>query len=100
MPDRVSGKPLKERSLLRPSHRFGFAEPDRRGGSLVARLLPRAERIAGYADMIDEHMEALRKRKVSILTVIFGDGDEECEALAPFGPVMKLEDVVEACGSA
>ncbi len=31
---------------------------------------------------------------------IFGDGDEECEALAPFGPVMKLEGVVEACGSA
>ena len=27
------------------------------------------------------------------------DGDEQCEALAPFGPVMKLEDVVEACGS-
>jgi hypothetical protein len=44
---------------------------------------------------------------VSILTVILGhrrtqssrDGDEECEALAPFGAVMKLEDVVEACGS-
>ncbi len=53
---------------------------------------------AGYADMTDEHMEALKKRKVSILTVIFGDGDEECEALAPFGPVMKLDDVVEACG--
>ncbi len=80
----------------------------------------------GYADMTDEHMQALKKRKVSILTVIsrpsqpkfsrrgdrrppragelrrsrLGDGDEECEALAPFGPVMKLEDVVEACGSA
>jgi hypothetical protein len=53
----------------------------------------------GYADMTEEHMEALRKRKVSILTVIFGDGDEECEALKPFGPIMKLEDVVEACGS-
>ena len=49
--------------------------------------------------MTEEHAEALEKRKVSILTVIFGDGDEECEALAPFGPVMKLEDVVEACGS-
>ena len=52
----------------------------------------------GYADMTDEHMKALRKRKVSILTVIFGDGDEECEALKSFGPVMKLEDVVEAGG--
>ena len=41
----------------------------------------------------------LRKRKVSIRTVIFGDGDEDCEALGAFGPVMKLEDVVEACGS-
>ena len=50
--------------------------------------------------MTDEHMEALKKRKVSILTVIFGDWDEECEALKPFGPVMKLEDVVEACVSA
>ena len=46
-----------------------------------------------------EPVKALKKRKVSILTVIFGDGDEECEALKPFGPVMKLEDVVEACGS-
>ncbi len=61
----------------------------------------------GYADVTEEHMEALKKRKVSIRTVIFGlrraqssrDGDEECEALAPFGPVMKLEDVVEACGT-
>ncbi len=67
----------------------------------------------GYAAMTGEHTEALKKRKVSILTVIsrpsqpkrllrrsrLGDGDEECEALAPFGPVMKLEDVIEACGS-
>ena len=61
---------------------------------------------AGYADMTDEHAQVLRKRKVSILTVIFGlwrpqssrDGDEECEALGAFGPVMTLADVVEACG--
>ena len=45
-----------------------------------------------------ERREALKKRQVSILTVIFGDGDEECEALGAFGPVMRLEDVVEACG--
>jgi hypothetical protein len=44
-------------------------------------------------------IEVLKKRKASILTVIFGDGDEDCEALNPFGPVIKLEDVVEACGS-
>ena len=44
--------------------------------------------------------EAFKKRKASILTVIFGDMDVECEALKPFGPVMKLEDVVEACGGA
>ena len=61
--------------------------------------------MAGYADMTEEHAEALKKRKVSILTVIFGlrraqssrDGDEEYEALTPSGPLMKLEDVVEAC---
>ncbi len=68
--------------------------------SILERGYPKAVVITdGYADMTDEHMEALKKRKVSILTVIFGDGDEECEALAPFGPVMKLENVVEACGS-
>jgi hypothetical protein len=33
---------------------------------------------AGYADVTEEH----------------------AEALGAFGPVMKLEDVVEACGSA
>lgn len=33
---------------------------------------------------------------MSILTVIFGDGDEECDARAPSGPVVKLEDVIEA----
>jgi hypothetical protein len=69
--------------------------------SILERGYPKAVVITdGYADMTEEHMEALRKRKVSILTIIFGDGDEECEALKPFGPVMKLEDVVEACGSA
>jgi hypothetical protein len=62
-------------------------------------LTAAVEYTAGYANMTEEHMEALKKRKVSILTIIFGDGDEECEALAPFGPVLKLEDVVEACGS-
>jgi hypothetical protein len=68
--------------------------------SILERGYPKAVVMTdGYADMTDEHMEALKKRKVSILTVIFGDGDEECEALAAFGPVMKLEDVVEACGS-
>jgi len=68
--------------------------------SILERGYPKAVVITdGYADMTEEHAEALKKRKVSILTVIFGDGDEECEALAPFGPVMKLEDVVEACGS-
>jgi hypothetical protein len=68
--------------------------------SILERGYPKAVVITdGYADMTKEHMEALKKRKVSILTIIFGDGDEECEALAPFGPVMKLEDVVEACGS-
>ncbi len=68
---------------------------------ILERGYPKAVVITdGYADMTEEHMEALKKRKVSILTVIFGDGDEECEALKPFGPVMKLEDVVEACGSA
>ncbi len=68
--------------------------------SILERGYPKAVVITdGYADMTEEHMEALKKRKVSILTIIFGDGDEECEALAPFGPVMKLEDMVEACGS-
>ena len=50
--------------------------------------------------MTEEHTKALKERKVSILTVILGDGDDHCEALKPFGPVMKLEDVVEACGGA
>ncbi len=69
--------------------------------SILERGYPKAVVITdGYADMTEEHMEALKKRKVSILTIIFGDGDEECEALKPFGPVMKLEDVVEACGNA
>ena len=68
--------------------------------SILERGYPKAVVITdGYADMTEEHAEALKKRKVSILTVIFGDGDDECEALTPFGPVMKLEDVVEACGS-
>ncbi len=69
--------------------------------SILERGYPKAVVVTdGYADMTEEHMEALKKRKVSILTIIFGDGDEDCEALAPFGPVMKLEDVVEACGNA
>ncbi len=68
--------------------------------SILERGYPKAVVITdGYADMTEEHVEALKKRKVSILTVIFGDGDDECEALKPFGPVMKLEDVVEACGN-
>jgi hypothetical protein len=68
--------------------------------SILERGYPKAVVITdGYADLTEEHVEALRKRKVSILTVVFGDGDEECEALKPFGPVMKLEDVVEACGA-
>ena len=67
--------------------------------SILERGYPEAVVITdGYADMTEEHAEALKRRKVSILTVIFGDGDEECDALLPFGPVMKLEDVVEACG--
>ena len=68
--------------------------------SILERGYPKAVVVTdGYADMTDEHMEALKKRKVSILTVIFGDGDDDCEALKPFGPVMKLEDMVEACGN-
>jgi hypothetical protein len=57
-------------------------------------------RAAVAAGARTERREALRKRKVSILTVISGDGDDDCEALGAFGPVMKLEDVVEACGGA
>jgi hypothetical protein len=67
--------------------------------SILERGYPKAVVITdGYADLTEEHVEALKSRKVEILTVVFGDGDEECEALKPFGPVMKLEDVVEACG--
>ncbi len=53
----------------------------------------------GYADLEEDNAKKLKETKVSILTILLGDGDEECEALAPFGPVMKLEDVLEACGS-
>ncbi len=92
---------------------LGDVAPEASGALVGERGYPKAVVITdGYADMTEEHAEALKKRKVSILTVIsrpsqpkrllrrsrLGDGDEECVSLAPFGPVMKLEDVVEAFG--
>jgi hypothetical protein len=94
----VSMKALAKGEGIRTTYGTDF---DCVASSIIEHDYPKAVVITdGYASMTDEHAKALGERKVSILTIIFGDGDDDCEPLAPFGPVMKLEDVVEACGSA
>jgi hypothetical protein len=96
--EEVSLKALAKGEGIRTTYGTDF---DCVAASILERGYPKAVVITdGYADMTEEHAKALAERKVSILTVIFGDGDDDCEALRPFGPVMALEDVVEACGSA
>jgi hypothetical protein len=47
----------------------------------------------GYADMKEENTEELKKGGTQILTILFGDA-EDCEALEPFGEVVKLKDMM------
>ena len=51
----------------------------------------------GYASMNEDNQNRLKKAKARILTIVFG-GKDECIDLEPFGPVMPLEEAVEACG--
>lgn len=46
----------------------------------------------GYADLDDVNAEEMKKAGTKILTILFG-GAEECEALQPFGDIVKLEDM-------
>jgi len=48
----------------------------------------------GYADLNEENAEELKKGGVRILTILFS-GTEGCEAFAPFGEVVKLEEMTE-----
>jgi len=52
----------------------------------------------GYASMNQDNQDKLRKAGVRILTVLFG-GKTDCDDFEPFGPVMPLEEAVEACGA-
>jgi hypothetical protein len=52
----------------------------------------------GYASLKEENAEKLKRAGVKVLTILFG-GKTDCEEFAPFGPVMQLEDVTEACGA-
>jgi len=53
----------------------------------------------GYASMNNENQELLKQKGVKILTIAF-EKDQDCEELAPFGPVVPLEAMVEAYGTA
>jgi len=46
----------------------------------------------GFADMDEAEAAELKTRRVELLTVLFGEG-EECPALAEFGEVVRLEEV-------
>ena len=48
----------------------------------------------GYAGLSEENEQELRKRKLHTLTILFG-GKTECPEFAPFGDVVRLEDL---CG--
>ena len=52
----------------------------------------------GYAGLKEENGEKLKRAGVRVLTVLFG-GKVDCDEFAPFGPVMQLDDVTEACGA-
>jgi hypothetical protein len=52
----------------------------------------------GYASLKEENADKLKRARVRVLTVLFGS-KEDCEEFAPFGPVMQLDDVTEACGA-
>jgi len=53
----------------------------------------------GYASLSSDNKEKLAQAGVKILTVAFEE-DQECEDLAPFGPVLTLNEMVEAYGAA
>ena len=46
----------------------------------------------GYADLNEDNAAEMKKRGIRILTILFS-GAEECEAFAPFGEVVKLEEM-------
>jgi len=52
----------------------------------------------GWASLKEESADKLKRARVRVLTVLFG-GKSDCEEFAPFGPVMQLDDVTEACGA-
>ena len=48
----------------------------------------------GYADLDKDLQDGLRKRRVRILTILFG-GKDECEEFGPLGDVVQLDDITE-----
>lgn len=48
----------------------------------------------GIASMNEENSEALKEKRVKILTVLYGGG-EDCDDFEPFGPVVQLDDSTE-----
>jgi uncharacterized protein with von Willebrand factor type A (vWA) domain len=46
----------------------------------------------GYASLGNELSEELKKRKVSILTLLFG-GRQDCPEFEPFGEVVQLDEM-------
>ncbi len=52
----------------------------------------------GYAGLKAENAEKLKRAGVRVLTILFGTR-HGCPEFEPFGPVMELDDVVEACGA-
>jgi len=46
----------------------------------------------GYANLDTELSEELKRRKVSILTILFG-GRQDCPEFEPFGEVIQLDDI-------
>lgn len=48
----------------------------------------------GYAGMSEENQAALGKRKVRVLSILFG-GKEDCPEFEPLGPVLQLDEVVD-----
>ena len=61
--------------------------------SIVERNLDKAVILTdGYADLAEDKQAELRKRKLQILTILFG-GKTDCEEFAPLGDVAQLEEI-------
>ena len=46
----------------------------------------------GYANLDNKLSEELKKRKVSILTILF-EGRQDCPEFEPFGEVIQLDEM-------